>query len=179
MPARNGSDDLERDLLDLSEAGGEEIAPSAELRETLLASLAAESRFAGFVRRVATFLDLGPEDARRLLDRVAEVDGPAWEDGRVEGVRLHHFSGGPRLADAHCGLVSVEPGLAYPHHRHRGDEWSFVLRGRAREDSGRVWAAGDLVRSSAGSGHSFTVLGSEPFVFVVVVHGGVEHDPQG
>lgn len=170
-------EDLERDLFDLTDSGDEGVAPRPALREMLLATLDEGSRFAGFVRRVASFLDLDPERTRTLLDRVADVAGPAWEDGRRPGVRLHHFDGGPRLAGAHCGLVYVEPGVSYPMHRHRGDEWAFVLQGTAREDSGRLWAPGDVVQSPEGSRHSFRALGPQPFVFVVAVHGGIEHEP--
>lgn len=178
MSSRKTYPELERDLLDLTDSGEEGVAPGPALRERLLATLDEGSRFAGFVRRVASFLDLDPDRTRSLLGRVAEVAGPAWEDGRLQGVRLHHFDGGPRLAGAHCGLVYVVPGISYPAHLHRGDEWAFVLQGTAREDSGRLWAPGDVVRSPEGSRHSFTALGPEPFVFVVVVHDGIDHEPE-
>ena len=60
-------------------------------------------------------------------------------------------------------------------HRHQGDERSLVLEGTAREDTGRIWAPGDLLLHPAGSRHEFTALGPEPFVFVVVLHGEIDH----
>ncbi len=175
MPGRDGNGRIERDLLELSELGGELVAPSPALRHRLLATVSGERRFEGFVSRVAAFLDFAEQETRALLAKLGDVSRPPWEDGQAAGVRLLHFAGGARIADTHCGLVSVAPGATYPLHRHEGDEWSFALQGTAREDSGRVWAPGDVVRNAAGSEHRFQALGPEPFVFIAVLYGGIEH----
>jgi quercetin dioxygenase-like cupin family protein len=166
---------LEADLLELAETADVTVVPRASLRETLLATVSDERRYEGFVDRLATFLDFDPERTRSLLGRLRSGVDDTWEEGRVEGVRLFHFDGGPRVASAHCGLVRVDPGVTYPLHRHQGDEWAFVLQGTAREDDGRVLAPGDLLHNLPGSRHAFTAEGPEPFVFVVVLHAGIEH----
>lgn len=167
-------DELERDLLELELPEEPAAAPRPELRASVLAI--SQGRLDGFVRRLAAFLDLGAERARELVGQVPRVSLAPWVDDRVSGVRLLHFDGGPRRAGADCGLVHVAPGVVYPRHRHRGEEWSFVLHGSALEDSGRVLAPGDLVHHPAGSRHSFQALGREPFVFAVVLREGIEFD---
>lgn len=147
--------------------------PSPGLRARILASLDPGTRLEAFAERVASFLDLGLGRTRELLASVAEAARAPWEDDRVAGVRLLHFPGGPRLAAADCGLVHVAPGVVYPRHLHRGDEWAFVLRGRGQEDTGRVWEPGDVIRNPAGSTHSFRAISDEPFVFVVAAHEGI------
>ena len=153
-----------------------EVAPSPRLRETILASLGPATRFEGLRERLSTFLDLSAKSTRELVAEIAHVarrDGP-WEDDQVPGLRLLHFDGGVRVAEAHCGLVHIEPGTLYPPHRHRGDEWAFILQGCAEEDSGAVWRPGDLVHQPAGSTHAFRVVGNEPFVFAVVLYEGLD-----
>ncbi|MEN8184200.1 MAG: cupin domain-containing protein, partial [Myxococcota bacterium] len=142
----------------------------------LLRSLEPDARFPAYVERVGVLFDLAQSRVRELLDAVSRVMQSPWEEGRVPGVRLLHFDGGPRLATADCGLVYIEADVSYPGHRHRGDEWSLVLQGEAEEDGGRLWAAGDLVHRPAGSSHSFHTLGQVPFVFAVAVHDGIEYE---
>ncbi len=151
----------------------EPLRPGDALGARILASLDPRTRFEGFAERVAALLDLGLERTREILAHVADVARAPWEDDRVAGVRLLHFPGGPRVATADCGLVQVAPGVVYPRHLHRGDEWAFVLQGRGQEDTGRVWEPGDVIRNPAGSSHAFRAISDEPFVFVVVVHEGI------
>ena len=175
MSRSNRQSDVERDLLEISDGEGP-LALRSAMRETLLATVSQEHRFDGFLARAAALLDLPRERTRLLLREVGRFAESRWEDGRVAGVRIFHFDGGPRIADAHCGIVHIQPDVSYPRHRHRGDEWSLVLQGTAREDTGHIWAPGDLVGNLADSRHSFTALGPEPFVFLVVVNDGIEHE---
>ena len=150
------------------------VQPSDRVRELLLASVADDGSFAGFVERVAALFDLSAERTREILTAVDRVDTDAWIADRP-GTRLFHLEGGPRVEAADCGLVHMEIGARYPAHRHKGDEWAFILRGRAEEEhSGVVWEPGDLVQRPAGSVHAFRVLGDEPFVFAVVLYEGIE-----
>lgn len=151
------------------------VPPKPGGRAALLAALEPSARFDAYADRIAALFDLARERVLELLSAIPQALQAPWEDGRVEGVRLLHFDGGPRHAAAHCGLVHIEPGVSYPGHRHRGDEWSLVLAGRAEEDSGSVWLPGDLVHRPAGSAHGFRTLGDEPFVFAVAVHDGIEY----
>jgi putative transcriptional regulator len=140
----------------------------------LLDSIGDEDPFAGFLERLSDYFDLPAHRVREILGALSQLDEDAWETDRP-GTRLHHFDGGPRVSEADCGLVRMEPGARYPAHRHLGAEWAFVLRGRAEEDeTGAVWEPGDLVHRAADSVHAFRVLGDEPFVFAIVLHDGIE-----
>jgi quercetin dioxygenase-like cupin family protein len=167
------SEELFPDLVELG--AGEPAAPSPELRARVLASVAPATRFAGFEDRLAELFDLPVARVRQLTAAIAGVAGAPWDDDAVPGVRLLHFAGGARCAHAHCGIVHLAPGVAYPRHRHVGGEWNFVLSGRAEEEgTGRILAPGDLDEQPAGSAHAFRALGDEPFVFAVRLEGPIE-----
>lgn len=160
--------------------GESPLRPPDSVRAAVLAAVRPERRFEGFVDRMSTFLDLATSNVRALvrsIDVATDPDG-GWQPDEP-GTLLYHFEGGPRVAEADCGLVRVEAGSGYPAHRHLGDEWNFVLSGTAREDSGAVWNTGDVVHRKAGSVHSFRVIGDEPLVFAVVLHGGIEIQHKG
>jgi len=167
---------IEPDLLDAEALAADAVEPRAELRAAVLGSISGESRLAGFLDRLATFFDLGHERSAALLREAAgPAEDVAWEGIAVPGVRLFHLSGGPRVASADCGFVHIEPGARFPAHRHLGDEWSLVLSGEAEEEAtGARWSPGDLVHRPEGSAHAFRVVSREPFVFAVVLHGGIE-----
>ena len=150
------------------------VRPSASLRERLLEATRTETAFAGYVDRLCELLDLGVDRVREILGEVDRVDTDAWEDSRTPGMRLLHFDGGPRVAEADCGLVHFVPGEEFPHHRHVGDEWSLILQGAVQEHDGRVSLPGDVLHRPAGSVHSFRAVGDEPLVFAVVVFEGIE-----
>ena len=170
--AREALSELE-ELLGNVALAAEPRTPSPGVRERLLESLLPEMRFEGFKERLATLFDLSIERVRELLDTLDSVSGEPWEKAGLPGVHLLHFDGGLRVASADCGLVHVEPGQAFPPHRHLGHEWVLVLQGEAREDSGRLFQPGDLIHKAPGSVHSFRILGEQPFVFAVVVFEGV------
>ena len=145
------------------------LRPSDELRDAVLASVNAETRFEGFVDRLASLFDLGEEPVRELLAKIDDTSNNIWESTIIPGVRILRFSGGPRLADATCGIVHVKPGRIFPAHRHQDEELSLVLQGRAREDTGLIFQPGDINRRSAGSEHTFQTFGHEPLIFAVVL----------
>jgi putative transcriptional regulator len=160
----------------LGEPGlGEPVAPSEGLRGAVLASVAARTKLAGFTERLAALFDFGAARAEELLREASGRPGEGWEAIPLPGVRLFHFAGGPRVAGADCGLVRLEPGARFPQHRHGGDEWVLVLAGEAEEEeTGGRWLPGDLLHRGAGSVHAYRAVGSVPFVFAVVLHGGIE-----
>lgn len=153
----------------------EPVSPSAALRERVLTSARRETRFEGFVTRMARLFDFSLEQARAVL---AAIDDPetAWEAPGLPGVRLHHFQGGPAVAGADCGLVEVAPGVEFLPHCHHGGEWCLNLQGRALENSGEEFLPGDLVFRDEGSHHSFRSTGEEPYLFAVVLYGGFHPD---
>lgn len=153
----------------------EPVRPSQHLRTRLLASLQPQTRFAGFAERVAQLFDLSLERIQELLQAIPMAPATPWAVGPIPGVSLFHFEGGPGVAATeNCGLVHMEPGSIFPPHRHVGDEWALVLQGRCQEHSGKIFGLGDLIHKEAGSEHSFRVLGDEPFVFAVVLYGGLQ-----
>jgi quercetin dioxygenase-like cupin family protein len=167
-------EELFPDLVSGGEAVGEQLEPSPELRARLLASVAPETRFAGYEARLSQLFDLPVERVRELTAAIARVAGAPWDDDVVPGVRLLHFTGGERCAAAHCGIVHLAPGVRYPRHRHEQREWTFVLSGIAEEEgTGRRLLPGDLDEQPPGSDHAFRAVGSEPFVFAVVLFGGI------
>ncbi len=188
LEEREGVDDVEDTPADadaraaadrlLAEIGAsaQAVSPSADARERLLASTRPASRFEGMVDRVGQLVDLGEEASRTLLHRIAGrvEDLVGWVEGDIAGAHYFHFDGGPRVAEADCGLVRIEPGVEFPTHRHVGSEITIVLAGRAVEDGGSTWAPGDLVVREPGSVHRFRAIGDEPFVFVTVLGNGIE-----
>lgn len=167
------SDERSQDLPEDIEAV-EPLEPSASLRSRVLAAATAATRLEGFVGRFARLFDLPEPDARRILGEARDAGGQGWVDTPLPGVRLYHFAGGGRVASADCGLVQLAPGTAFPPHRHRGAEWVFVLAGSAEEDGGDLWLPGDLVIREADSIHGFRASAHEPYLFAVVLHGGIE-----
>ena len=152
----------------------EPVVPSDRLRERLLASLKTSVPFEGFLDRLTAFFDLGDTQLRKLLNTVNAVPQLPWEPSGLPGVHFLHFTGGPRVATADCGLVYMEPKQIFPKHKHHGEEWTLVLQGSIREDDGKVCSPGDLTYKVAGSAHSFQVVGDEPHVYAVVLHEGFE-----
>ncbi len=150
------------------------VRPSNRLRKQILASPDENNRFDGFVERLVTFFNLSGDRIRELLSTADFVPHQPWEPSGVAGISFLHFDGGPRVASADCGFVHVEPETNFPAHRHFGEEWVFVIQGRAQEDSGKVWAPGDLVYRAPDSAHSFRVIGDEPFIYAVVLQDGFE-----
>ena len=164
------------DVVDVVAEDAPRIDPSEALRARLVATLSAETRFAGFVERVARLFDLSLDASRALLARIEEVAGPAWVDG-PPGVRLLHFTSGPTLAGAHSGLVHISPGARFPDHLHVGDERVLVLQGVLVEDGNETWFPGDLALRPAGSRHALRCGGLEPVVFIAAVIGGIDAAP--
>ena len=168
-----GPNDLQQDEEDVL-PDFEPRQPSEGLRARVLASIEPASRFEGFVARMARLFDLSEPRAREILAVAATVPGPGWVDTPLRGLQLHHFSGGPRVASADCGLVHLAPGTAFPTHRHRGREWNLVLAGSADESSGVVWLPGDLLVYETDTVHRFRAHEREPLLLAAVLENGLE-----
>jgi quercetin dioxygenase-like cupin family protein len=173
--ALSASEDLRNQLLEIQETlntmalAETSLQPDPRLRERVLASIEPTKRFEGFTERFAELFDLRESEARRLLAKIDQADANEWASSLLTGVRILKFPGGPRVAAATCGLVSVKPNTIFPRHRHRAEERVLVLQGRAREHTGCIFQPGDLLFCEADSEHAFVTLGAEPFVFAVLL----------
>ena len=163
---------LQPDLLD-ADIADVAVTPSDQLRESVLRSALGHGDLASFAPRFAAMFDLGEPRALELLALVSRAGEAPWQSlplSATESVRLLHFAGGPRVAAADCGFVSLAPGVRFPMHEHEGDEWVLVLAGAAEEEgSGASWLPGDLVHRTAGSRHAFRVTSREPLAFAVIL----------
>lgn len=139
------------------------------LRQRVMQAIEPATRFAGFVERCAALFDLDAERARELLSSIDDATQPGWRASGIPGVTILKFSGGPRVANATCGLVRVKPGRLFPAHRHRGAERVLVLQGFARDDAGHLFAPGDIARWHAGSSHTLRATDDAPLVFAVAL----------
>ena len=145
------------------------IHPSNHLRNKILSSIRDQTQFDGFIERFADFFDLNRPTSQNLLAKINLESDSLWKSTLFPGVTIMKFSGGSRVAMATCGIVQVKPGKLFPAHQHQGNEEILVLQGEARDDKGYIFAPGDRFHFSAGSRHSFYILGDETFVFAVVL----------
>jgi hypothetical protein len=149
-----------------------EARPAPSVRARLLDDLDGDRYFA-HVDRVADLLDLDAGKARALL---RSLDDPrAWEPGPIpRTAQLHVLDAGPRVRGAYTGFSRIEAGVAWPRHRHLGQETMLVLAGGFRELDGHETHAGESLVMPRGSEHSFIVFDAEPCISAVVAFGGVE-----
>jgi anti-sigma factor ChrR (cupin superfamily) len=97
-----------------------------------------------------------------------------WRATRHRGIHLHLLRRDEATGDATV-LIRMEPGCAYPSHRHRGVEEVFILQGGYADARG-THLAGDYVLNDAGSAHNPVALTdpSEDCVMLAVARGGIE-----
>jgi anti-sigma factor ChrR (cupin superfamily) len=145
------------------------LQPDPRLRERVLASIEPGTRFEGFTERFAELFDLSKKEATRLLGKIDQTQAAGWTSTVFPGVKILKFPGGPRVASATCGLISIKPNTLFPRHRHRDEERVLVLQGRARENSGRLFQPGDLLISGPGSEHAFVTLDAGPCILAVLL----------
>lgn len=144
------------------------VAPAPGVRDRLLDSVSGE-RFARFARRFAELFDVAVDRARELLGM---IDQPAaWEHGPSPHSWLAHFSGGPRLATADCGLIRLERGERFAWHRHHGDERCLILQGEAEDSISGTMRAGDEDHLTGGTEHDFVAVGDQDLIVAVWVNG--------
>jgi putative transcriptional regulator len=174
MSSRRDAWDPEEDAM----PSFEPLQPSDALRARVLASAVPASRFEGFVARFARLFDVSEARAREVLAVAADTaSSQGWVEAPLPGVRLYHFSGGPRFAAADCGLVRVDAGLPFPNHRHLGREWNFILTGGFDDSSGEVYLPGDLLIREIHTTHAFRAQEGEPLLMAVILEGGLEIVP--
>jgi mannose-6-phosphate isomerase-like protein (cupin superfamily) len=150
-------------------------SPPAALLDRVLGAADRSAPYRTYLPRLAALFDL---DERAVHDLLVRMDDPkCWTPGIGATLAFMHFDAGPRLAvaggAAHCGLARMRSGAKVPHHRHKGRELTFVLRGAVVEDGGARCAAGQVLDVPAGSEHSLRVEG-EPDALVAVMLSEIE-----
>jgi hypothetical protein len=146
------------------------VAPPAHVEARLMASIGG-GRYERFAPRMASLFDVGLPRAREILGLIERH--ASW-DGRLPGVGLVHFEGGPAVATADCGFVRLEVGATFPPHTHPGDETTLVIAGRLRYGT-RVLGPGDeLALAANGETHIVSTEGDEPCIYAALAHEGVE-----
>jgi hypothetical protein len=147
--------------------------PRPDLWTRIDAATPLEGRFRRFIPQVSHLLDLSDEDALRCLDQAASA--ASYAPGFFPGMSLLHVRGGAAVANAITGFVRVAGGLAFPRHRHLGQESVLIVQGRLLDD-GRVCEPADVVVMPAGSAHAFSVLPGPDLLYLAVVERGLEID---
>jgi hypothetical protein len=160
----------------LATVGGglEPVTPSPTTRARLLDSLRGVERFAPFFQDLVELFELPLDSIRRLL---ARIDGHQWETTLLgvplQGAELFHFPVGPKLAatGAAGGVVRIRGGVAFPLHRHHGDEVTYVLEGGYVAD-GRVHGPGSRIPAAASTEHFYQAAPGRDLV-LMVLHRGI------
>ena len=150
--------------------GNEPIEPAPALRDSVVSSLQAGSRYGGFARRLGRLFDLGASEVARLLEQIDAAPAAPWKPLPMPGCLMLPVRGGARMKGAQCALIHVERGAAVPPHGHDAEEHMLILDGYAAESSGRHVGPGDEVISAADSAHGFEILVDQPCVFAVINH---------
>ncbi len=118
------------------------VTPSAEIHARLLSSIGAGA-YEQYAAAMARLFDVPVDRSRELLGLIDRTS--SWETA-LPGVHLVHFDGGPAYASADCGFVKLDPGTAFPQHKHLGEEVSLILAGRVRDrTTGRIYGPGDEI----------------------------------
>ncbi|MBR9909189.1 MAG: cupin domain-containing protein [Gammaproteobacteria bacterium] len=152
------------------------LPPARGLRDRILASLEDSGRFRAHVDRLGAFLDLPSDRVQELLQTAesATRDAPGWQATGLPGLLALPIQGGPNIANTQAQLLHLDPGFNFPAHRHQGHEWGYVLQGLLQEDSGRLFASGDIVHKPAGSSHRFKVESECPALLFVLLEGPIQ-----
>ena len=151
--------------------------PAPALRQKLLQAIQAGAlRYAPFWDRLGSLFDLSESGVSAVLDDAENAS--KWEASPIPGMSLFHLQGGPRVATADVGLVRLPPNVAFPHHKHLGDERVLVLQGAYEDSGGRIYRAGDLHEMRVGSDHGLTAL-DQGVLFAVVLFEGISIEGVG
>ena len=151
----------------------EPLPPPADARDRLLAAIARAAPYRAFLPAFAAAFDLTERGVHELLSRMH--DPRAWASGVGGAIAFLDFEGGPRLGEAHCGVVRMRHGASVPRHRHKSREITFVLRGGLADGDGNTYRAGRIIDAPTGSVHSLRVIG-EPDALMAILLAEVEID---
>jgi anti-sigma factor ChrR (cupin superfamily) len=130
-------------------------AMGSEPLKALVRQLQGGRRFHHFAPEISELFDIREADALQLLD-LLDVEG-AWKP-IAEGLDLLPVRPGVRCAGAMAAFVRLQPGAAFPFHRHTGPERTFVLQGGYLDSQGREVWRGDCDPYEGGTEHGLTAL---------------------
>ncbi|MBA3455746.1 MAG: cupin domain-containing protein [Deltaproteobacteria bacterium] len=146
------------------------LTPSPDVHARLLSSIGA-GPYELYAAKMARLYDVTLHRSRELLGLIARKS--SWETP-LPGVHLVHFDGGPAYAGADCGFVKLEPGTAFPQHRHLGEEVSLIIAGRVRDrTTGRIYGPGDEIVEPADGEHDVICEGDEPCIYAARAMNGI------
>ncbi len=95
-----------------------------------------------------------------------------WRGTRHTGIFIHYLRRDAETGSATV-LIRMQPGCAYPAHRHNGIEEIFILQGGYRDAQGEH-RAGEYVLNEANSDHRPVALDGEDCIMFAVAHEGIE-----
>lgn len=132
------------------------LEPPPGVLPQLMARMEGPGRFARFADKVAAFFDLGREKALALLESLSQPG--VWLPYKEPGVEFVPVEAGPGRAGVLTAFARLAPETRFHHHGHPTREWTFVLEGGLREDSGlQVWP-GEVLEKAPGSEHELIAL---------------------
>lgn len=142
----------------------------AALRAKLLEETSrAPERYAPFTPRLSELYDLPRHEIRQLLQQSA--DARAWRASGLPGIRKLPVQAGGGRGGAQAYLVTFAAGARFPVHHHDGHETVLLLAGSYIENTGKVYATGDVHSMEPGSSHSFTIAKDEDCVAAALLYG--------
>ncbi len=96
-----------------------------------------------------------------------------WRATRHEGIFIRTLRRDEATGDSTV-FIRMQPGCAYPAHRHGGPEEVLILQGGYRDARGEH-RAGDYLLNEAGSSHHPVAFeGAEDCIMLAIAHGGIE-----
>lgn len=125
----------------LAQAGSYPVTPRAELKDRILAGIAAAGENPEAASQPPT-----PPGFSFILN-----DGTGWMPGDSPGFEFKVLSGGPGHTSTTL-LGRLAPGAKFPEHDHEGTEQLFVVSGHLHTE-GRRLGPGDFLRAEPGTHH--------------------------
>jgi hypothetical protein len=146
------------------------VTPSPEIHARLLSSIGAGA-YEQYAAAMARLFDVPVDRSRELLGLIDRTS--SWETA-LPGVHLVHFDGGPAYAAADCGFVKLDPGTAFPQHKHLGEEVSLILAGRVRDrTTGRIYGPGDEIVEPQDVEHHVVCEGNTACIYAARALNGI------
>lgn len=167
--------DLDQDLeemqiiLELIALAEKPMMPSDNVKRSIEATLDVSSPFHGYIERFMRLFDLQRKEVDELFGKLVNKPEEIFSACGIPKTSLYYFNGGPKVADATCGLIKVEANSIFPAHQHTGKEWVLILQGTAIDRSGKAYFPGDTIYSDESVSHALRVGKDRDLIFAVVL----------